>query len=80
MSKLFGNEEETKLLMLGLDCSGKTTIIYKMKLGEVVKTLPTIGFNMETVTFKRTKLNVWDVGGQSKIRLLWRNYFPGTQG
>jgi len=45
-----------------------------------VTTIPTVGFNVETVTYKNTKFNVWDVGGQDKIRPLWRHYFSGTQG
>jgi len=65
--------------MLGLDSAGKTTILYKLKLGQNVSTIPTVGFNVETVTFKKVKFNVWDVGGQDKIRPLWRHYFAGTQ-
>merc|ERR1712106_1203365 len=41
---------------------------------------PTVGFNVETVTYKNVKFNVWDVGGQDKIRPLWRHYYTGTQG
>lgn len=37
---------------MGLDAAGKTTILYKLKLGEVVTTIPTIGFNVETVEYK----------------------------
>lgn len=66
--------------MLGLDAAGKTTILYKLKLDQDVTTIPTVGFNVETVTYKNTKFNVWDVGGQDKIRPLWRHYFSGTQG
>lgn len=51
-----------------------------MKLGEVVTTIPTIGFNVETVEYKKLKFTVWDVGGQEKIRPLWRHYFEGSQG
>ena len=65
--------------MLGLDAAGKTTILYKLKLGQGVSTIPTVGFNVETVTFKNVKFNVWDVGGQDKIRPLWRHYYAGTQ-
>ena len=43
-----GGSKEYRLLMLGLDAAGKTTILYKMKLNEVVSTIPTIGFNVET--------------------------------
>ena len=64
----------------GLDAAGKTTILYKLKLGEVVNTIPTIGFNVETVEYKNISFNVWDVGGQDKIRLLWRHYYTNTQG
>ncbi|KAI9592282.1 ARF/SAR [Syncephalis fuscata] len=79
MAKIFGNKE-MRILMLGLDASGKTTILYKMKLNQSVTTIPTVGFNVETVTYKNVKFNVWDVGGQDKIRPLWRHYYTGTQG
>ncbi|KAK4471616.1 hypothetical protein MN116_005027 [Schistosoma mekongi] len=78
-SKLFGNKE-MRILMLGLDAAGKTTILYRLKLGSSVSTIPTVGFNVETVTYKNVKFNVWDVGGQEKIRPLWRHYFTGSQG
>lgn len=55
-------------------------ILYKLKLDTDVTTIPTVGFNVESVTYKNTKFNVWDVGGQDKIRPLWRHYFSGTQG
>ncbi|CAD5218090.1 unnamed protein product [Bursaphelenchus okinawaensis] len=66
--------------MVGLDAAGKTTILYKLKLGEIVTTIPTIGFNVETVEYKNISFTVWDVGGQDKIRPLWRYYFQNTQG
>eukprot|EP00036_Acanthoecidae_sp_10tr_P008965 CAMPEP_0182923820 /NCGR_PEP_ID=MMETSP0105_2-20130417/5671_1 /TAXON_ID=81532 ORGANISM="Acanthoeca-like sp., Strain 10tr" /NCGR_SAMPLE_ID=MMETSP0105_2 /ASSEMBLY_ACC=CAM_ASM_000205 /LENGTH=182 /DNA_ID=CAMNT_0025061557 /DNA_START=77 /DNA_END=625 /DNA_ORIENTATION=+ len=77
--KLFGNQER-RILMVGLDAAGKTTILYKLKLGEIVTTIPTIGFNVETVEYKNINFTVWDVGGQDKIRPLWRHYFQNTQG
>ena len=52
--------------MVGLDAAGKTTILYKLKLGEIVTTIPTIGFNVETVEYKNICFTVWDVGGQDK--------------
>ncbi len=61
--------------MLGLDGAGKTTILFNMKLGEVIKSVPTIGFNYETVEYKNVKFQVWDVGGQDKIRIMWKYYF-----
>merc|ERR1711870_147354 len=71
---------ESRILMVGLDAAGKTTILYKLKLGEIVTTIPTIGFNVETVEYKNISFTVWDVGGQDKIRPLWRHYYQGTQG
>lgn len=73
-------KKEMRILMVGLDAAGKTTILYKLKLGEVVTTIPTIGFNVETVEYKNVSFTVWDVGGQDKIRPLWRHYFQNTQG
>lgn len=67
-----------RILMVGLDAAGKTTILYKLKLSEVVTTLPTIGFNVETVEYKNISFTVWDVGGQVKLRPLWRHYFQNT--
>jgi ADP-ribosylation factor protein 1 len=81
--KLFGRlfgKKEMRILMVGLDAAGKTTILYKLKLGEIVTTIPTIGFNVETVEYKNINFTVWDVGGQDKIRPLWRHYFQNTQG
>ena len=69
-----------RILMVGLDAAGKTTILYKFKLGEVVTTIPTIGFNVETVEYKNISFTMWDVGGQDRIRPLWRHYFQGTNG
>ena len=63
--------------MLGLDAAGKTTILYRLRLNQDITTIPTVGFNVETVTYKNVKFNVWDVGGQDKIRPLWRHYFSG---
>ncbi|KAI8879257.1 ARF/SAR superfamily [Backusella circina FSU 941] len=79
LSKVFGSKE-MRILMLGLDAAGKTTILYKLKLNQSVTTIPTVGFNVESVTYKNVKFNVWDVGGQDKIRNLWRHYYTGTQG
>eukprot|EP01097_Dermamoeba_algensis_P000488 TRINITY_DN116_c0_g1_i5.p1 TRINITY_DN116_c0_g1~~TRINITY_DN116_c0_g1_i5.p1 ORF type:complete len:178 (-),score=45.96 TRINITY_DN116_c0_g1_i5:136-669(-) len=78
--KLFGGKKDVRLLMVGLDAAGKTTILYKLKLGEIVTTIPTIGFNVETVEYKNLKFTMWDVGGQDKIRPLWRHYYQNTQG
>jgi len=80
LSKLRWGKKEMRILMVGLDAAGKTTVLYKLKLGELVTTIPTIGFNVETVQYKNIHFTVWDVGGQDKIRPLWRHYYQNTQG
>ena len=62
------------ILMLGLDDAGKTTILYQLKMGETVNTIPTLKFNVETIEHKNFKFTIWDVGGQDKIRHLWIHY------
>lgn len=74
----WGKDKDVRILMLGLDSAGKTTILYRLQIGEVVSTIPTIGFNVETVEYKNIKFQVWDLGGQSSIRPYWRCYFPNT--
>lgn len=76
-SGLFGTRER-RILILGLDGAGKTTILYKLQVGEVVTTIPTIGFNVETVNYKNLKFQVWDLGGQTSIRPYWRCYYSNT--
>eukprot|EP00602_Paraphysomonas_sp_CaronLab_P008829 CAMPEP_0185018178 /NCGR_PEP_ID=MMETSP1103-20130426/987_1 /TAXON_ID=36769 /ORGANISM="Paraphysomonas bandaiensis, Strain Caron Lab Isolate" /LENGTH=539 /DNA_ID=CAMNT_0027547899 /DNA_START=74 /DNA_END=1693 /DNA_ORIENTATION=- len=71
---------EARVLMVSLDAAGKTTILYQLKLGEVVTTMPTIGFNVETFQCAGMDLTVWDVGGCDKIRPLWRHYYKNTNG
>merc|ERR1712187_285229 len=74
-------KQDMRIVMVGLDAAGKTTVLYKLKLGEVVVTwIPTIGFNVETVEYKNISFQVWDIGGQDKIRKLWRHYYLGTHG
>ncbi|PWN52071.1 putative ARL1-ADP-ribosylation factor [Violaceomyces palustris] len=83
-SSLFGRlafwsrDQEVRILMLGLDSAGKTTILYRLQIGEVVSTIPTIGFNVETVEYKNIKFQVWDLGGQTSIRPYWRCYYANT--
>lgn len=78
LANLFNFKKETSVVMIGLDSAGKTTILYKLKLGEVITTIPTIGFNVESVEYKNLNLTVWDVGGQNRIRPLWRHYYKNA--
>ena len=66
--KFFSMQSNVRILMVGLDAAGKTTILYKLKLGEQVTAIPTIGFNVEEVTYKNLNFTMWDVGGQKVIR------------
>jgi len=79
MARFGGGKKDVRILMVGLDAAGKTTILYKLKLGELINTIPTIGFNVETVQYKKLNFTMWDVGGQSKIRPLWKHYFTNTE-
>jgi ADP-ribosylation factor protein 1 len=60
--------------------AGKTTLLYKLKLWDRVDTVPTIGFNVESIQYRNVNFTVWDVGGQDKIRPLWKYYFNNAQG
>mgnify|MGYP003592826655 CR=1 FL=1 len=77
---LFGGAKDMKIVMLGLNNAGKTTLLYKLNLGEVIQTAPTTSFNTETVTHDSVKFQVWDLAGQSGIRPYWKSYYPGSSG
>eukprot|EP01083_Nonionella_stella_P127492 386191_1 len=80
LKKVKQKEKEMRILMLGLDNAGKTTIVKKFN-GEDIDTIsPTLGFNIKTLEHKGFKLNIWDVGGQQTIRSYWRNYYEQTDG
>lgn len=73
-------EKEVRLLILGLDNAGKTTIVRKIT-GQALDTVePTLGFNIQTLDHLGYRLNLWDIGGQKSIRAYWRNYFESTDG
>lgn len=74
--------KQAQVLLLGLDGSGKTTMLYKLKYNESVMTVPTVGFNVETLDTDKSSLGltVWDVGGQKKMRPHWRHYYTDTAG
>ncbi len=71
----FNSGKEHKILMVGLDCAGKTTILYRLQLGEVVSTIPTVGFNLETLKYKNVNFQVFDLGGQTSSRNYWNFYY-----
>ncbi|KAM9801471.1 ADP-ribosylation factor-like protein 14 [Neosynchiropus ocellatus] len=75
-------QKQAQVLMLGLDDAGKTTLLYKLKYNETVATVPTVGFNVETLDTDRSSpgLTVWDVGGQKKMRPHWKHHYADTAG
>merc|ERR1719373_623695 len=71
-------EKEARILMLGLDNAGKTTILKKMSQEDISHVMPTQGFNIKSLVQDGFKLNVWDIGGQKTIRPYWSNYFESS--
>jgi ADP-ribosylation factor-like protein 5B len=70
--------KEYKIVVVGLDNAGKTTTLYKLHLGEVVVTQPTVGSNVEELVYKNIRFEVWDLGGQERLRPSWATYYRGT--
>ena len=71
-------EREIRVLVVGLDNAGKTTIVKKISGESIDEIAPTLGFNISTLALNGFQLNVWDVGGQKTLRTFWRNYFEKT--
>jgi small GTP-binding protein len=81
MGSILGKTEPSmKIVMLGLDAAGKTMILYKASGQEVKTTIPTIGMNVETTSWSGNLVTVWDVGGRSPLRALYRHFLEGVKG
>lgn len=80
LKKLRTGDKEAKLLVLGLDNAGKTTLLKQLSKEDPKGTEPTQGFNVKTLNHDGFKLNVWDIGGQKKIREYWVNYYDNVDG
>mgnify|MGYP001320445293 CR=1 FL=1 len=78
--RLFGEQREFKLVIVGLDASGKTTILNKMKFGENMPTAPTIGVNTEDIQVKNVHIKAFDLAGQEKMRSVWKYYYSSIEG
>lgn len=70
---------EHKLVLVGLDNAGKTTILYQLLLGEAVHTRPTIGSNVEEIVWKNLRFVMWDLGGQQSLRSAWNTYYTNSE-
>jgi ADP-ribosylation factor protein 1 len=79
INKLKG-KKNVRMVLLGLDSAGKTTILYMLKLGDLIHTIPTIGFNVETIKYKNLRLDCWDAGGQEVFRGMWKHYCQDCHG
>eukprot|EP00045_Choanoeca_perplexa_P005252 m.44506 g.44506 ORF g.44506 m.44506 type:complete len:185 (+) comp13019_c0_seq4:87-641(+) len=80
LKKIKRKERELRILILGLDNAGKTTILRKFNGDDIDEIMPTLGFNIITLQHGEYSLNFWDVGGQKSLRTYWRNYFEDTDG
>eukprot|EP01059_Diplonema_ambulator_P021296 TRINITY_DN3538_c0_g1_i1.p1 TRINITY_DN3538_c0_g1~~TRINITY_DN3538_c0_g1_i1.p1 ORF type:complete len:185 (+),score=65.20 TRINITY_DN3538_c0_g1_i1:548-1102(+) len=78
LKKVKLKEKEMRILMLGLDNAGKTTIVKKFNNEDINTISPTLGFNIQSLQYKEYTLNIWDVGGQQTLRSYWRNYYEQT--
>merc|ERR1739847_252565 len=78
LRKLKKSEKEVRVLMLGLDNSGKTSILKRLSDEDISTIMPTQGFNIKSLVHEGFKLNVWDIGGQKTIRAYWSNYFEAS--
>ena len=67
-----------KIIILGIQNAGKTTILYRLAIGQLIKTTPTIGSNVEEISYNNIKLQAWDLGGQESTRSLWNVYYVNT--
>eukprot|EP01039_Chlorochromonas_danica_P002313 gene2313-2534_t len=71
---------EARIIVLGLDNAGKSTILARLSEEEITTIRPTHGFVVKSLKHENIRLNVWDVGGQKSVRPFWRNYFNDTDG
>eukprot|EP00043_Microstomoeca_roanoka_P003689 m.45242 g.45242 ORF g.45242 m.45242 type:complete len:185 (+) comp12165_c0_seq4:38-592(+) len=80
IKKLKMKEKTIRILILGLDNAGKTTILRKFNGDDISSIMPTLGFNIKSLEHDGYTLDFWDVGGQKSLRSYWRNYFEKTDG
>jgi small GTP-binding protein len=81
ISAWISGKQEVRVLILGLDFAGKTTILYRLSLNQAVtQVAPTVAFNLENVEVGKLRLQIWDLGGQNQLRPFWRLYFKDTTG
>ncbi|CAG5122451.1 unnamed protein product [Candidula unifasciata] len=80
-----GGAPSVQVVMVGLEGTGKTTILYRLKFGQYTSSIPTIGFNHEKIEITEGKakgvtFTVWDIGGKDNMRPLWKSYLRSADG
>ena len=78
MSYFSGSKLTFKLIIVGIQNVGKTTILYRMSIGELVVTQPTIGANVEEIAHENVKFQAFDLGGQENMRSVWDAYYSNV--
>lgn len=78
LRKIQRKEKQARVLILGLDSAGKSTLVAQALGQPLEEVSPTLGFQIKTLEYDGLHLNIWDVGGQQSIRPFWHNYFEKT--
>jgi ADP-ribosylation factor-like protein 8 len=72
-------KQEMELTLVGLQNSGKTTLVNVIASGQFKEDMiPTVGFNMKKVTKGNVTIKLWDIGGQPRFRSMWERYCRGV--
>ncbi|GAB68166.1 ADP-ribosylation-like factor [Plasmodium cynomolgi strain B] len=80
LKKIKEKQKNIRIIILGLDNAGKTTIVKRLLGEDIYKVSPTFGFTIETLQFDKHLINIWDIGGQKSIRHFWKNYYENVDG
>ncbi|CRH01506.1 ADP-ribosylation factor, putative [Plasmodium relictum] len=80
LKKIKEKHKNIRIIILGLDNAGKTTIVKRLMGEDIYKVNPTFGFTIETLHFNNHFINIWDIGGQKSIRHFWKNYYENVDG
>ena len=79
VKKIF-TKSESRMLLVGLDNAGKTTLLYQMILGKMVTTIPSMHLSPPTINYNKHSFTIWDVPGHPRPRDLWFHYYENTDG
>eukprot|EP00276_Gloeochaete_wittrockiana_P011364 CAMPEP_0184647628 /NCGR_PEP_ID=MMETSP0308-20130426/4607_1 /TAXON_ID=38269 /ORGANISM="Gloeochaete witrockiana, Strain SAG 46.84" /LENGTH=138 /DNA_ID=CAMNT_0027078775 /DNA_START=121 /DNA_END=534 /DNA_ORIENTATION=- len=74
LQKLGLLNKQAKILLLGLDNAGKTTLLYVLKEGTVKSFVPTERAHVEEIQLGKLSFKAWDLGGHERVRTLWQDF------